>query len=556
MNFSDFDVVVVGSGAGGGASAWRLAMQGLKVLVLEAGKRFDPVRDYQLHTSQWEATDFPKKPGSQGTYIIAPMQALDPALSGLRSWNAVTGPINQSKVRQAANGGYQHVRGVGGSTLRYTGEAHRLHPDAMKMKTRFGVAADWPIDYATLEPFYALAEKVIGVAGPAENGARWRSSPYPLPAHALCKASRKLEQAASKLSLQWVPNARAALSIPYDGRPACNYCGNCNRGCPLTDKGSTDVTFIAKALATGRCTVLTDTVVTRIVASGDKVMHLDCIDKNGSAMRLPIKHVAIACGAIETPRLLLGSANKDAPHGLANQSRQVGKNFMETLSWLSTGMLAAPIESFKGLPADSICWDFNHPDAIPSVIGGCRFSSAVHEAGLNGPINYASRIVPGFGRAHKKNVREVLGHAISVGAIGEFLPNANTFIDLDPQAKDAHGVPLARIHSELGTSEIERLRFMAGICRKILRAAGAVSLTEEYGTMDFFNSTHVFGTCRMGSDPGDSVVDAFGQSHSLQNLSICDASIFPSSGGGESPSLTIAALAIRNADAITKKLTT
>jgi choline dehydrogenase-like flavoprotein len=554
MNFADFDVVVVGSGAGGGASAWRLATQGLKVLVLEAGKRFDPVRDYQLHTPRWEATDFPEKPGSQGKYIIAPMQALDPALSDLRSWNAVTGPTNQSKARQPVNGGYQHVRGVGGSTLRYTGEAHRMHPDSMKMKTRFGVAADWPVDYAALELYYAEAEKIIGVAGPVENGARWRSGPYPLPAHPLSKASRKLQQAAGKLGMQWIANSRAALSAPYDGRPACNYCGNCNRGCPLTDKGSTDVTYIPKALATGRCTVLTELVVTRVVATGNKVSHLECIGTTGKSLRIPVKRLVLSCGAIETPRLLLASANDKAPHGLANESGQVGKNFMETLSWLSTGMLSDPIESFKGLPADSISWDFNGPDAIPDVIGGCRFSSAVHEAGLNGPINYATRIVTGFGKAHKEKMRQTLGHAISVGSIGEFLPNKKTFIDLDPKAQDAHGIPLARIHSELGESEVQRLRFMAGMCRKILRAAGVTQLVEEYGTMDFFNSTHVFGTCRMGDNPADSVVNAFGQSHSLENLSICDASVFPSSGGGESPSLTIAALAIRNADAVVNKL--
>jgi choline dehydrogenase-like flavoprotein len=554
MNFSEFDVVVVGSGGGGGASAWRLSTRGLKVLVLEAGKKFDPTRDYTLNTPGWEATDFPEKPGSQGRYTFAPMQTLDPALSDLRSWNAVTGPTNQTKVRVPANGGYQHVRGVGGSTLRYTGEAHRLHPESMKMKTRFDVAADWPVDYATLEPFYAQAENIIGVAGPAEADARWRSTPFPVPAHPLSKASRKLAQAAAQLGMHWVANSRAALSVAYDGRPPCNYCGNCTRGCPRMDKGSVDITYIPKALATGRCTILTDMIVTRVIASGRKVSHLVCVDKDGKSVRIPVKRLILACGAVETPRLLLASAYDKAPDGLANESGQVGKNFMETLSWISTGMLSAPIESFKGLPADSISWDFNKPDGIPDVIGGCRFSSSVHEAALNGPINYATRIVSGFGRAHKEKMRQTIGHAISVGAIGEFLPNDKTFIDLDPQAKDAHDIPLARIHSELSTADVQRLRFMAATCRKILKAAGVSELVEEFGTMDFFNSTHVFGTCRMGVDPKDSVVNAFGQSHSLDNLSICDASIFPSSGGGESPSLTIAALAIRNADAIVDQM--
>lgn len=543
-------MVIVGSGGGGGPSAWRLTSLGLRVLVIEAGPRFNPQRDYRLHTAQWEALGFPEKPGSQGRYSFAPLQSLVDLPSDLRSWNAVTGQTNQSPYRQPANAGYQHARGVGGSTLRYTGEAHRLHPDAMAMKSRFGVAADWPMDYATLEPFYALAENVIGVAGPAESGARWRSGAYPLAAHPLSRASVRLQAGAAKLGMQWVANSRAALSAPYDGRPACNYCGNCNRGCPLTDKGSVDVTYMAKAMATGRCTVETGMSVRRVATDQGRVTHLDGVDQSGRAHRIPVKRLVLACGAVETPRLLLASANAASPNGVANESGQVGKNFMETLAWSSTGMLADPISSFKGLPADSISWDFNAPDAIAGVTGGCRFSSGVHEAGLNGPIAYATRILPGFGKAHRQQMRQLLGHALTVGAIGEFLPNDKTFVDLDPAAKDANGVPLARIHSALGEADIKRLQFMAATCRKILAAAGVAKLREEYGTMDFFNSTHVFGTCRMGIDPHHAVVDAFGRSHGVKDLFISDASLFPSTGGGESPSLTIAALAIRNADAL------
>ena len=258
----------------------------------------------------------------------------------------------------------------------------------------------------------------------------------------------------------------------------------------------------------------------------------------------------LACGAIETPRLLLASAKRSAPRGLANESGQVGKNLMESLGWNATGLLHESVHSYKGLPADAICWDYNRPDSIPGVIGGCRFSAAVHEANLVGPINYALRIVPGWGKAHKTNMRNAFGKALSIGAIGEFLPNAGTYVDLDPKARDAHGIPLARIHSQLGDQEILRLQFMAKTCRQILHAAGVVHLAEEYGTYDFFSAAHVFGTCRMGQDPKNSVVDANGCSHELKNLFICDASVFPSSGGGEAPALTIEALALRTADQI------
>lgn len=221
---------------------------------------------------------------------------------------------------------------------------------------------------------------------------------------------------------------------------------------------------------------------------------------------------------------------------------------METLFWSSSGLHPGPLGSHRGLPSDGICWDFNAPDAIPGVTGGCRFYSNVAEADLIGPINYAVRVVPGWGRSHKKAVRETFGNVLSVGAIGESLPNPGSYVDLDPLQRDSNGLPLARIHSFLPDMELRRLEFMAGKAREILKASRAEPIFEEYGTYDLFSATHVFGTCRMGLDSRASVVDPHGRSHRWRNLFVADASVFPSSGGGESPSLTIEALAIRSAE--------
>jgi choline dehydrogenase-like flavoprotein len=226
----------------------------------------------------------------------------------------------------------------------------------------------------------------------------------------------------------------------------------------------------------------------------------------------------------------------------------VGKHFMETLFWASSGLHPGPLGSHRCLPSDSICWDYNAPDAVPEVIGGCRFSSNVAEADLLGPINYAARVIGGWGKSHKRAMREVFGNVLSVGAIGESLPNAGSYVDLDPEERDANGLPLARIHSFLPELELRRLDFMARKSREILKASGVGQVVEEYGSYDTFSATHVFGTCRMGRDPGESVVDPYCRSHRWGNLFIVDASVFPSSGGGEAPSLTIEALAIRSAD--------
>lgn len=545
-----YDAVIVGSGAGGAAAAWRLCEQGQRVLLLEAGPRFDPGRDYKLNQADWERHLFPEPPGSRGQFSIGRLDPLDPADDDLRSWNKVIGPLVTSGMRQSMGPGYWHVQGVGGSTLHFVGESHRLHPAAMKLHSRYGTGCDWPLDYADLEPYYALCEALIGVAGPDEQGARWRSTPFPLPAHPLSPPARLLVAAGQRLGMHWQENSRAALSRIHDGRPACNYCGNCSRGCPLGDKGSADVTFIRRAEATGRLTLKPGCPVLRLRSKANgRIEAVEFLEKNHlHQVEAPV--VILAAGAIQTPRLLLASRSRHFQHGLANSSSQVGRNFMETLSWNSTGLVAGLRNSHVGLPSDAICWDFNAPNAIDGSIGGCRFHSSTQEIGLTGPIAYATRLMGGFGASLKENVRAHFGSALSVGAIGEFLPNANTFVDLDPVRKDRWGIPLPRLHSSLGAENLKRLRFMAEKSRQLLKEAGAPELAEEFGAYDNFSATHVFGTCRMGHDRNTSVVNAQGQSHDHDNLYIVDASVFPSSGGGESPSLTIQALAVRACDAL------
>lgn len=547
---SNFDAVIVGSGAGGAAAAWRLCEQGLRVLLLEAGPRFKPARDYKLNQPDWERHLFPELPNSQAEVSFGPFAKLDPAEKGLRSWNKATGPMVRSDSREPLGPGYWHVMGVGGSTLHFVGESHRLHPDALRPRTSGGVNGDWPLEYADLEPYYTLCENLIGVAGPENPGSRWRTRPFPLPPHPLSPAALRLVAAGQRLGMHWQENFRAALSAPYDGRPACNYCGNCSRGCPIGDKGSADVTFIRQAENSGRLTLQPLSRLLHIYPGKNGNIQAIEYTSGKTRQRVLTPNLILAAGAVQTPRLLLAQRSRKFPEGLANGSGQVGRNFMETLFWSSSGIVPDLANSHVGLPSDAICWDFNGPTAIPGVVGGCRFHSNVQEIGMVGPIAYASRAVGGFGAALKKGVRATFGRCLSVGAIGEFLPNDETYVDLDPHKKDAWGIPLPRIHSRLGVEEIKRLRFMATKSREILKEAGVTELVEEVSSWDLFSATHVFGTCRMGKDSRNSVVDATSRSHDHPNLYIADASVFASSGGGESPSLTIQALAVRMADFI------
>ncbi|MFC3615471.1 GMC oxidoreductase [Lutimaribacter marinistellae] len=535
------DAVVIGSGAGGAAAAWRMAEKGLNVLLLEAGPRFDPAIDYPLTNPDWERHDFPTKPGSRAEILFGDLGPIPHDTEVPRSFNAVWGALSYGDRRQVGGRGIHHVQGIGGTTLRYVGEAHRFHPDTFALRRLTGHGVDWPFGLEELAPYYALCEHLIGVAG---------ADPHlPLPPHPLSPGAARLGRAATMLGLGWQANTRAALGAPYDDRPACNYCANCSRGCPLGDKGSADVTFLRHAAGTGRLTVRADTPVVRLIpAAGRRIAAVEALVQ-GRLRRIETPILMLCAGAVQTPRLLLASASTDYPEGVANGSGQVGRNFMETLSWSAAGLAPGLRNSHMGLPADAVCNDFLAPLSRADGTGGFKLSHATQEIGLVGPISYGTRLITGFGSVFQSDLRDAFGSALAVGAVGEVVPDDRSRITLSQDQNDAMGVALPVVSSVLTGDSLKRLSAMAQEGRTLLRAAGVTTILEETSVADRFSSTHLAGTCRMSSDAQTGVVDPHCRSHEIDNLFIADASVFPSSGGGAAPSLTIHALAVRAADA-------
>ena len=539
------DVCIIGSGAGGATVAYALGKAGFSVVVLEAGPRYDPSQ-YPLNSQKWEqySSAFQVSPEEQAkhTYSSGPTEVLDPGFAHLRSWSEARGQFNLTQYRRSPR--VHRVKGVGGTTLHYQGEAHRFSPHGFGSRSLFGYGEDWPIGYDDLASYYERVEHFLGVSGDHRNPFKAPRNPYPHPAHQLSCASQRVKLGFDRLGLHLLPNSLAILSREYDGRPPCNYCNGCSMGCMMQAKGSADVTFMPKAEATGNVRVLPNSTVYHVTLdSFGKANGVLYFDGDGGEHRIQARIVVVSAGGLESPRLLLNSTSPEFPDGLANRSGLVGRYFMETLVHITTALFADPIHSYKGLQIDSRAWDYNKPGKTQGVDGGIVFG--VSALNVLGPLTYAKSIAPGWGKNHKDFMKECFGHVTNVFAVGEHHPSFDNHVAIDTEQKDFYGIPVAKLSTQLRRNDLEMLSFMSRTNRAIVEAAGAEKIMGEQCSYDLSMITHMSGTCRMGLDDQQSVVNSFCQTHDVPNLFVIDSSCFVSEGGGDSPSLTIQAIALR-----------
>ena len=531
----EVDFVVIGSGAAGGIVAKELSENGFRVVVLEQGPYLtekDFIHDEIEVLNRDLLTNHPSL--QPNTFRKTPSEKAKPQ-------------------RAIAYG-----RLVGGTSTHFTANFWRFHEIDFHERSKVGPVAgstlsDWPITYADLEPYYTKVEWEIGVSGLA--GATPfdppRSKPYPMPPLPTKSSGVIFERAARKLGWNPFPAPMAILSQPRPGRSACINCGFCLAfACEVGAKSSSLATAIRMAEKTGRCEIRPNSYVHRIeMDATGKATGAVYFDEERNAHLQKAKAVVVCANGAETPRLLLLSANKQFPDGLANSSGYVGKNLMFNTGGLSVGVFEHPLNDYKGFAVSRVLHDFYEldPDKVGFHGGGgldARFDTT--------PINFALGMLPPGTPRWGKDFKDVLAHnftrTVEILCHGTSLPVEDNSFSLDPDLKDAWGLPALRTTYKDHPDDVKLSAWLNKRAAELLDAAGAEkSWSFPTGEQEF--SVHLLGTCRMGNDPKTSVINSDHRTHDVKNLFLCDGSSFVTSGRGQ-PTMTIEALAFRAADRI------
>ncbi len=533
QNTQNYDVCVVGSGAAGGIAAMELSRRGASVAVLEAGKWVDPARDFFSHTMPYE---LPKNG---------------------RGWDARRHlRVDPSREPFTASGDARvdHflVKAVGGKSLLWAGLSWRISPHDMR---------NWPIKYDELAPYYDRVERLIGVTGNLDHhpnvpdGAFLKPLPWSCAAHQIKKGCEKLDRNRYRMI-----TARKAILTErnWSKRAVCHYCGHCMRGCDSESKFTSANTAIPLALETGRCKLILYANAAEVTTNrdGTRVTGVRYLDpRTMKSYEVKARYVVLACGPIESARLLLMSKSDRFPHGLANSSGMVGKNLISHPRSTVTGILkslkGSAVENDDGTESGhayvaSFYWQKQHP--------GFPFGYHIivdSGARLGAESPYFAAQTPGFGAGFKRETRERFPALVRLYTQNGMIPSQGRFVELDPQVKDVYGLPVPKIHFNFTTEDRACQQDALDRCSEILEASGGeITSTEISRGID---STHYAGTCIMGTDPKKSVLTTGLQTHDIENMYVADASCFVDYSE-KNPTLTVMALSSRCAEHIYEKL--
>ncbi|MGC9418113.1 MAG: GMC family oxidoreductase [Rhodovulum sp.] len=509
----DSVVVIIGTGAGGGVLANELAQKGVSVVSLEAGGRYLP-EDYV--NDEWESfgqlawTD-PRT--TSGDWRVAR------DFSGLPAWI---------------------VKAVGGTTTHWAGASLRFQEHEWKAATTYGPVQganllDWPIDAAEMDPWYEKAEAKLGVT---RTGGR-----EGLPGNNNYKV---FEAGARALGYKEVHTGRMAInSAEYDGRTFCHQTGFCFQGCKWGAKWSSAYTDIPRGEATGNLEVRERCHAARILHDDSgKVTGVEYFDADGNLQMQAARVVCVAGNSFESPRLLLNSASAMFPDGLANSSGQVGRNYMRHMTGSVYATFDKPVRMWRGTTMAGIIQDEARHDPSRGFVGGYELETLA----LGIPF-MAAFLDPGAWGREFTSALDAYENMAGMWIVGEDMPQETNRVTLNHDVKDQHGLPVANVHFSDHPNDIAMRNHAYKQGTAVYEAVGA---TRTFPTPPY-PSTHNLGTNRMSENPRDGVVNRWGRAHDVPNLFVSDGSQF-TTGAAENPTLTIVALAIRQADHIAREL--
>jgi choline dehydrogenase-like flavoprotein len=547
----EFDVIVVGTGAGGGTAMKMLCEGGLKVLALNSGPRTQPATDYRMHRQVYDL-----KYRGYGDPLALKGRAHQERYSVEESEYNEGPHLWEHDIAYSNGAGtdwyWKRCKGTGGKANFWGRSSCRYGDIDFKAASLDGVGVDWPVDYAEIAPWFSKAERYMGVASSVQNRPSNPDGEYLPPMTWRCY-DYIIQKAAEKIGVPYLPDRCAQLTVAHNGHPACHYCGNCSQGCDAGSFFSPTWYTIPDAEQSKNLSLVTDALVRSVL-----------VDENGHArgvayvdrathreVEVYAKVVVLAASCVETAHIMLNSRSRHWPTGIANSSGQLGKNLCDHL-YGSPGYGYLP--QLLGQPSmpdnianSTVAWmprwqNLDNPRAEKFIRG-----YSIYMGGGCDEFPWHYNHVEGFGSEFKRGIKHY--YPATIGSLVQIptLPSPTNYVDIDPEKKDIFGIPQLRFNFRWGPNELMMWDHSKQVMRELFKAAGG----ELWGVDGEPNrpgtSLHETGVCGMGSDPKTSVTNKWAQAHDVPNLYICDASIFPGNND-KTTTMPIIAFAMRTCD--------
>jgi choline dehydrogenase-like flavoprotein len=552
MQQTEYDVCVVGSGAGGGMAAHTLTQGGARVVVLEAGGPWDN-SSADSAMLKWPY-DTPNR-GSSTTE--RPFGEFDACIGG---WNLPGEPFTRA---EGTSFSWWRARMLGGRTNHWGRISLRFGPDDFRRKSIDGLGDDWPITYADLAPYYDRVDDLVGIFGSRENLPNHPDGHFQPAPRPRCY-ELYVKQACDRMGIWCIPARLSVITQPLNDRAPCHYCGQCNRGCLTNSNFSSPNVLLFPARATGRLTIVTNAMAREVTVNAQGlatgVTYIDTT--SGREQHVRARVVVLAASACESARIMLNSKSSRFPQGVGNSSGAVGKYLTDTTGADVAGFIPRLVDhvphNCDGVGGGHIYmpwWLDNRRLDFPrgyhiEVWGGL----GVPSYGFMGGIE---RYEPGggYGVQLKNDYRRYYGSTIGFSGRGEQIPNEQCFCELDPEVKDKYGIPVLRFHWRWTDHEINQVKHMQETFRALVTEMGgevfsAMPTRERgYGIATGGSIIHELGTVRMGADQRSSALNEWCQAWDCRNLFVADGGPFVSQAD-KNPTWTIMALAMRTSDRI------